>query len=83
MPLAINLSWSAPSSTSDTIAGYNIYRATGSSSSYQKLNSSVNSPVSYMDSSVQASTTYQYYVTSVDSSGMESTPSNTATVAIP
>lgn len=83
VPLAINLSWSAPSSTSDTIAGYNIYRATGSSSSYQKLNSSVNSPVSYMDSSVQASTTYQYYVTSVDSSGMESTPSNTATVAIP
>ncbi len=83
VPLAVDLSWSAPSSSSDTITGYNIYRATGSSSSYQKLNSSANSPASYMDSTVQASTTYQYYVTSVDSSGTESTPSNTATVAIP
>lgn len=83
VPLGVDLSWSAPSSSSDSISGYNIYRATGSSSSYQKLNSSVNSPASYMDSSVQASTTYQYYVTTVDSSGTESTPSNTATVAIP
>jgi hypothetical protein len=80
VPLAVDLSWSAPSGS---VSGYNIYRATGSSSTYQKLNPSVNSPASYMDSSVQTSTTYQYYVTSVDSSGTESTPSNTATVAIP
>jgi Abnormal spindle-like microcephaly-assoc'd, ASPM-SPD-2-Hydin len=82
VPLAVDLSWSAPSG-SDSITGYNIYRATGSSSSFQKLNSSVNSPASFMDASVQASTTYQYYVTSIDSSGAESTPSNTATVAVP
>jgi hypothetical protein len=83
VPTAVDLSWNTPSGATDTIAGYNIYRATGSSSSFQKLNSSVNSSDSFMDGSVQSSTTYQYYVTSVDSSGAESTPSNTATVAIP
>jgi hypothetical protein len=83
VPLAVDLSWSASSSSSDTISGYNIYRATGSSSSYAKLNSSVNSPDSYMDSTVQAGTTYEYYVTSVDSTGAESVPSNTAAVVVP
>lgn len=83
IPLAVNLSWSAPSTSSETINGYNIYRAIGSSSSFQKLNSSVNPPASFMDATVQASTTYEYYVTSVDSAGAESTPSNTATVAVP
>jgi hypothetical protein len=82
VPLAVDLSWSAPSGA-DTISGYNIYRATGSSSSFQKLNSSVNSPASFVDSTVAANTSYQYYVTSVDSAGAESVPSNTATVAVP
>jgi predicted phage tail protein len=82
VPLAVDLSWSAPS-TSAQIAGYNVYRATGSSSSFAKLNGSVNSPASFMDSTVAAGTTYEYYVTTVDSSGAESTPSNTATVAVP
>jgi hypothetical protein len=83
VPLAVDLSWNASSGSSDTISGYNIYRATGSSSSFAKLNSSVNSPDSYMDSTVQVGTTYEYYVTSVDSTGAESTPSNTATVVVP
>jgi hypothetical protein len=83
VPLAVDLSWNASSSSTDTISGYNIYRATGSSSSFAKLNSSVNSPDSYMDSTVQAGTTYEYYVTAVDSTGAESTPSNTATVVVP
>jgi hypothetical protein len=81
VPLSVALSWSAPSG--DTISGYNIYRATGSSSSFQKLNSSVNAPVSFSDATVAANTSYQYYVTSIDSSGAESVPSNTATVAVP
>ena len=78
----IQLSWNAPASGSDPVAGYNIYRATSGSSSYQKLNSTVNSQTSFMDSSAQGSTTYQYYATSVDSTGAESVPSNTATVAV-
>ena len=79
----VSLSWNAPSSSTDPISGYNVYRASGSSSSFQKLNSSVNAPVSFTDPSVQSSTTYEYYVTSVDASGAESAPSNTATVAVP
>jgi fibronectin type 3 domain-containing protein len=81
VPLAIALNWQAPSGS--TVAGYNIYRATGSSSSFSKLNSSVNAPDSYTDGAVKASTTYEYYVTSIDSSGMESAPSNTATIVVP
>jgi Abnormal spindle-like microcephaly-assoc'd, ASPM-SPD-2-Hydin len=81
VPLAIALNWDAPSGT--TVNGYNVYRAIGSSSSFQKLNSSLNTPDSYTDSSIQPNTTYAYYVTSVDSSGTESAPSNTATVDVP
>lgn len=79
----VNLGWTAPTSSSDTVSGYNIYRATGTSSTFQKLNSSVSATVSYTDDSVQGSTSYQYYVTAVDSSGVESAPSNTASVAVP
>jgi uncharacterized protein YceK len=81
VPLAVDLSWSAPSGSD--ISGYNIYRATGSSSSFSKLNSTVSAPDSFMDATVTAGTTYEYYVTTVDTSGTESTPSNTATVAVP
>ncbi len=79
----VSLSWNAPSNSTDTVSGYNVYRATGTSSSFQKLNSSVNAPVTFTDQSVTNSTSYQYYVTSVDASGAESAPSNTATVAVP
>jgi hypothetical protein len=81
IPLEVALSWDAPSGS--TISGYNIYRTTGSSPSYAKLNSTVSTPATYSDTSVQASTTYEYYVTSVNSSGLESAPSNTATVNVP
>jgi hypothetical protein len=79
----VSLSWAAPSSSSDPVAGYNIYRATGTSSSYQLLNSSVNKPTSYMDNTVQGSTSYTYYVESVDGSGNTSSPSNSVNVTVP
>jgi hypothetical protein len=76
------LNWDAAASSSDPVAGYNIYRSAGSSS-FQRLNSSVNIPTSYEDASVQASVTYSYYVTTVDGSGAESAPSGTVTVSVP
>jgi Cep192 domain 4/Abnormal spindle-like microcephaly-assoc'd, ASPM-SPD-2-Hydin len=79
----VDLNWSAPTGSSDPIAGYKVYRAPSGSSSYQLLNSSIDAQTTYTDSTPQSGTTYQYYVTSVDSSGAESTPSNTATVVIP
>jgi len=80
---AVNLSWSAPSSSTDAVAGYYVYRAASGSSTYQTLNSSTTTGTTYVDSTAASGQTYQYYVTSVDSSGNESTPSNTATATIP
>jgi len=70
----VDLSWAAPSGAS--VSGYHVYRATGSSTSYQVLNSSITSSTSYADKSVTSGTAYTYYVTSVNSSGQESSPSN-------
>ena len=82
-PPVVDLSWDAPSSSTDPVAGYNIYRSTGGSSSYQLLNSSVDTQTTYVDSTVQSGTAYTYYVESVDSSGVESVPSDQVNVTIP
>jgi hypothetical protein len=81
-PHEVDLSWQAPSGSSVTITGYKVYRAPSGTSSFAMLNS-VDSQTAYSDTSVQSGQTYNYYVTSVDSAGMESAPSNTTTVAIP
>lgn len=78
----VDLNWSAPASSSDPVAGYNIYRSAGGSS-FQRLNSSVDKQTTYQDGSAQAGATYEYYVTTVDGSGAESAPSNTITVPVP
>jgi nitrogen fixation protein FixH len=77
------LTWSAPSSSSDPVVGYNVYRAAGGSSSYQLLNSSADVITTYTDSTVQSGTSYSYYVESVDASGNQSAPSNTYSVSVP
>jgi Abnormal spindle-like microcephaly-assoc'd, ASPM-SPD-2-Hydin len=77
------LSWEAPSSSADPIVGYHIYRSPGGSSAYQLLNSSADVQTAYVDSTVQAGVIYDYYVTSVDSSGVESVPSNEVAATIP
>jgi Abnormal spindle-like microcephaly-assoc'd, ASPM-SPD-2-Hydin len=79
----VSLSWSAPSSSVVPIVGYNIYRSTGSSAAYQLLNSSIDAQTAYVDTTVQAGSTYNYTVESVDSSGTTSIPSNEATAAVP
>lgn len=78
----VELSWKAPGSSSDAVAGYNIYRAT-SGGTYQKLNTAVNPPTSYTDTSAQSGTTYTYEVMSVDSAGVQSAASNVYSAAIP
>jgi hypothetical protein len=79
----VNLSWDQPASSPDPVAGYNIYRATGSSSVFQLLNSSAVTSTTYVDSTVQSGTTYSYYVKSADAAGMQSVPSNQSSVTIP
>jgi hypothetical protein len=79
---SVDLSWTAPSSSPDPVAGYNIYRAI-SGGSLALVNSSPDSSTTYVDSTVVSGTTYNYVVKSVDSSGLESAASNEITVAIP
>jgi fibronectin type 3 domain-containing protein len=75
----INLSWMA--STDNTgVAGYNVYRSTGSDTvNAQKINSQPVQSTSYADPNLSADTTYSYYVKAVDGAGNASEASNTAT----
>lgn len=83
VPLEVELTWNAASSSGDSVAGYDVYRSTGGSTAYQLLNSSVDTETSYVDGAVQAGATYDYIVKSVDASGVESASSNLASVTIP
>jgi hypothetical protein len=78
----VALSWESPASSAVPIVGYNSYRSTGGST-YQLLNSSPDAQTTYVDSKVQAGVTYDYIITSVDSSGLESAPSNEVVASIP
>ena len=81
-PHEVDLSWAAPGSSPDPVAGYNIYRSTGGGSD-QLINASILTQTSYIDSTVVSGTTYSYTVKSVDSNGVESVASNPITVTIP
>jgi hypothetical protein len=79
----VNLTWDAPTSSPDPVAGYNLYRSPSGASSYMPLNSAVVTQTTYVDSNVQDGQTYDYIVESVDASGNTSSPSNVAAVPIP
>ena len=79
----VNLSWDAPASSPDPVAGYNVYRAPSGGTSYLLLNGVAITQDAYIDTNVQAGLTYNYIVESVDASGATSSPSNMATVTIP
>jgi hypothetical protein len=78
----VNLNWDAPASSPEPVMGYNIYRSTGTGS-FVLINSSPDTAATYVDNTVVGGTSYNYQVTSVDSSGMESVPTSPITVAIP
>jgi hypothetical protein len=77
-----DLSWDAPGGTIP-VAGYNVYRAISGGSIYQLLNSSIDSQTAYNDSTVQNGVTYDYYVETVDTSGISSAPSTVFVLSIP
>jgi len=80
---SVSITWDAPVNSSDPVAGYNVYRSPSGASAYQLLNSTADSQTAYTDNTVQSGQTYDYIVESVDASGVESMPSNTATVSVP
>jgi Abnormal spindle-like microcephaly-assoc'd, ASPM-SPD-2-Hydin len=79
----VNLGWDAPSVSPDPVAGYNIYRSADGGNTYEELNPSPVTETAYLDQSVQNGSVYIYYVDSVDAVGVQSSPSNMATVTIP
>ena len=74
------LFWTASSAS---VVGYNVYRSFVSGGPYAQLNSAPVSSTTYKDSTVLASQTYFYAVTSVDSTGNQSVDSNEVSVKIP
>jgi hypothetical protein len=80
---AVDLSWDAPTDSTDPVAGYNIYRSPSGSSTYALLNSSVDNQTTYVDTTVQTEVAYNYIVESVDASGVESVPTSPVAVTIP
>lgn len=77
---SVALSWQA--SSSSTI-GYFIYRSSKGSGALFKLNAALDESTSFTDGAVASGETYQYVVTSVNSSNIESAASNQITVKIP
>ncbi len=80
-PHSVALTWSA--SKSSGVVGYNVYRGTTSGGPYTKLTPSAIPETRYTDTSVEAGRTYYYVVTSVESSGVESSHSNQASATVP
>jgi fibronectin type 3 domain-containing protein len=60
-----------------------VYRSPSGASSYQELNSSIVTGTTYTDSTAQTGQSYDYVVESADVSGVESSPSNTASAEVP
>jgi hypothetical protein len=77
---SVTLSWTASTST---VSGYNVYRSSVSGGPYTKLNSTPVAATTYVDTAVQASQTYYYVVTSVDSTGVESAYSAEVSAIVP
>jgi hypothetical protein len=83
-PHSVSLSWQPSSSPPATIAGYNVYRGTTLGGPYPtKLNSSLWTETSYVDTTVLAGQTYYYVVTAVDTSNNSSVYSNEAPAVVP
>lgn len=78
---SVSLSWTA--STSSNVTGYNVYRGTQSGGPYTKINAFPVAAMTFIDTAAQASATYYYVTTAVDSNNNESAYSNEARAVIP
>jgi hypothetical protein len=76
----VSLSWNA--STSQNIAGYNMYRSPDGAT-WEKVNVSLIASTLYSDSTVSNSTTYYYAATAVDIDGHESSKTPPVKVTTP
>jgi hypothetical protein len=75
----VNLSWDASTSQ---VAGYNVYRSSTLSGTYSRMNPTVDVATDFTDNTVASGATYYYDVTSVNSSGVESSPCTPVKVTV-
>ena len=78
-PRSVTISWT-PSKTA--VAGYNVYRVLPPGGPI-KLSRSIVTDSQFTDHTVQAGSAYFYFVTTVDSKGVESAPSQKLSVSVP
>jgi phosphatidylinositol-3-phosphatase len=78
---SVALSWSESAPTG--VSGYNVYRGTQSGGPYTIITTSPDSGMTYTDSSVSAGATYYYVVTAMNTTGVESGYSASATATVP
>jgi len=76
----VSLNWQA--STSQNIAGYNVYRSPDGAT-WKKVNVSLTASTLYSDSTVSNGSTYYYAVTAQDINGNESSKCASVKVAVP
>jgi fibronectin type 3 domain-containing protein len=76
---AVTISWNPAKSN---IAGYNVYRDWQYNGA-TRLNPQIVQGTQFVDNTAIAGHIYSYYVTSVDSKGLESKPSEIASVVVP
>ena len=74
------LTWKASTSP---VPGYIVYRRSMQNGNVKKLTPQPITAIQFADSTVQAGLTYSYTVTSVDSKGNESRPSDPVMVRVP
>lgn len=77
---SVSLSWT-PSSSS--YSGFNIYRGTTSGGPYTRVDASMVSSASYLDSGVNSGQTYYYVATEIDTTGTESSYSSEVSAVVP
>lgn len=79
----VRVTWTASTdAAANPSLTYNVYRAATCSGHFTKLNASPVTTTSYFDNTAATGAAYCYQVTAV-LSGLESVPSNQATVALP
>lgn len=78
------LAWTPPGPPATpalAVTGYLVFRSTGAATPTQ-LTAAPITATTFTDATVAPSTTYDYYLTSVDAAGTQSAPSNTAQVVV-
>ena len=80
-PHSVSLSWQ-PSKSKSAIAGYNVYRILPPGGPV-KLSPRPVTDTQFTDRTAEAGSSYLYFVTTVDSKGAESAPSQKLSVSVP